>query len=257
MGNIVVFDTETTSLEKPFCYNVGYVILNEKWEVLKKREFVIEQVWHNLPLFHTAYYANKRPLYISRLRVRDNISMEKFGYVTQRMSHDFSKYEVTAAYAYNSPFDDKVFQFNCDWFKVINPFDNIPILDIRGVVHAFIAETPAFHAFCDEFQRYTESGNYSTTAETLFQYISRDTNFAEDHTALSDAEIEAKILQTCSCAGAIIGQAYEAKRSIARFVIRPFIIKINGKIIHQGMYIKKYIRDDVYSFTTPPSDPQE
>ena len=24
--NIVVFDTETTSVEKPFCYNIGYVI---------------------------------------------------------------------------------------------------------------------------------------------------------------------------------------------------------------------------------------
>ena len=33
--NICVFDTETTSINKPFCYNVGYTIVNsEKWEHL-------------------------------------------------------------------------------------------------------------------------------------------------------------------------------------------------------------------------------
>ena len=52
---ICVFDTETTSLEKPYCYNVGYLILDtESRACLVKREFVIEQIWHNLPLFNTA-----------------------------------------------------------------------------------------------------------------------------------------------------------------------------------------------------------
>lgn len=250
MGNLVIFDTETTSLEKPFCYNVGYVIVTPQWEVLKKREFVIEQIWHNLPLFNTAYYADKRPLYVTRLRVRDNITMEKFGYVTQKMIRDFEKYGVKAAYAYNAPFDDKVFQFNCDWFKVINPFDNVPILDIRGLVHAFIAETADFKTFCENNQRFTESGNYSTTAETLFQYITGEVNFVEAHTALNDSEIEMKILAKCVELGAELGKPYDAKRSIVRAVPRPFVIKINGRIIYKGMYIKKYVRNDTYNFTT-------
>ena len=57
--NIMVFDTETTNLEKPFCYNIGYVIMDtESREVRAKRDFVVEQVWHNPMLFTTAYYAN-------------------------------------------------------------------------------------------------------------------------------------------------------------------------------------------------------
>lgn len=132
---ICVFDTETTSLEKPYCYNVGYLILDtESRACLVKREFVIEQIWHNLPLFNTAYYADKRSIYVGALRARA-IRMEKFGYVTQQMLRDFRNYEVERAFAYNSAFDEKVFNFNCDWFKVINPFETVPISDIRGFVH--------------------------------------------------------------------------------------------------------------------------
>ena len=61
--NIIVFDTETTNLEKPFCYNIGYVIANtETKEVLARKEFVVEQIWHNQELFATSYYATKKPI---------------------------------------------------------------------------------------------------------------------------------------------------------------------------------------------------
>ena len=66
---ICVFDTETTNLEKPFCYNVGYVIYDtDKHEIICKEEFVIEQIWHNAELFSTSYYAEKRPIYVNRMR---------------------------------------------------------------------------------------------------------------------------------------------------------------------------------------------
>jgi hypothetical protein len=78
--NIMVFDTETTNLEKPFCYNIGYVIFDtERREIVAKRDFVVEQVWHNSMLFTTAYYADKREIYVGRMKARKCI-MDKFGY---------------------------------------------------------------------------------------------------------------------------------------------------------------------------------
>ena len=69
--NIVVFDTETTDLKKPFCYNVGYLIADsDSREILLRREFCAEQTWSNLQLFQSAYYADKRPIYINRMRQR-------------------------------------------------------------------------------------------------------------------------------------------------------------------------------------------
>lgn len=231
---ICVFDTETTSLEKPYCYNIGYLILDtESRACLVKREFVIEQIWHNLPLFNTAYYASKRSIYVGALRAR-TIRMEKFGYVTQQMLRDFRNYEVECAFAYNSAFDEKVFNFNCDWFKVINPFETIPISDIRGFVHHFMIDD-TFRAWCEENNAFTESGHYSTTAEALTRYIRSDPSFTEDHTALSDSEIEAEILFTCLDRGADLNGDYQAKRSIERKVTREFTIDLPGeKIIVEG-----------------------
>lgn len=229
--NIVVFDTETTNLEKPFCYNIGYVIFDTDTEkIVLKREFVIEQVWHNPMLFSTAYYANKRELYVTRMKAR-KIIMDKYGYVCQQMIRDFKAYEAIYAYAYNAPFDTRVFSWNCEWFKCNNPFDNIEILDIRGCVHEFIAYNKDFQNFCEQEKRFTESGNYSTTAETLFQFLTGDNGFEEEHTALADSEIELEILRHCIDRGAEIGVAYKTSQSIARKTTKFLTIESKGKKI--------------------------
>lgn len=61
MEYIMIFDTETTSLATPFCYDVGYVIMDtETHSLVEKKHFIVEQNWHNLPLFESAYYKEKR-----------------------------------------------------------------------------------------------------------------------------------------------------------------------------------------------------
>lgn len=230
--NIVVFDTETTSLEKPFCYNIGYCIVNtERWDALCKKEFIVEQIWHNPELFSSAYYANKRPFYVSGMRAK-KIRMMKYGYITQEMIRDFEKYDVEIAFAYNSSFDEKVFNFNCDWFKCIHPFDTIPIVDIRGFVHNFIVDD-TYKAFCERNSFFTDAGNYSTTAETVYKYITSDTNFIESHTALDDSIIESKILKYCVNSGADVTQTYLIFKSIPRNIKKTWQVIRNKKTIFE------------------------
>lgn len=212
--SIVVFDTETTSLDRPFCYNIGYVIVSEKGEELLRRDYVVEQVWHNLPLFLSAYYADKRPLYVDRMKAR-KVVMDKFGYICAQMRRDFKNFSVNSAYAYNSAFDEKVFSFNCDWFKCINPFDEIPVFDIRGYVHNFIVNEE-YKDFCEKNSLFTESGNYSTTAEAVMRYLTGEADFIEEHTALSDSLIESNILFHCIDSGAQLASEYPVLRSITR-----------------------------------------
>lgn len=221
---ICIFDTETTSLDKPFCYNIGYIIADsETQERLVMREFVVEQVWHNLPLFESAYYANKRPFYVQAMRAHA-IKMDKFGYICSQMRRDFKQYGVECAFAYNSSFDEKVFNFNCDWFKCINPFDEIPIKDIRGFVHHFLVNKN-YLKFCDDNEYYTETGNYSTTAETVFRFIQNDVDFDEAHTALNDSIIEMQILFYCMDKGAKLDNDYTAFRSIKRNIEKELHIR--------------------------------
>lgn len=228
--NIMVIDTETVNLEKPFCYNIGYVIANtDTKEVLARKEFVVEQVWHNKELFSTAYYESKRPIYISRMRAKA-IKLDKIGYITQEMAKDIKFYEISQVYAYNSPFDERVFDFNSEWFKIINPLETVEWFDIRGYVHEFLAETEEYQDFCDKHELYTESGNYSTTAETVFRFISQDIEFVEEHTALADSEIELEILFSCvENFGANYGEHYTVKRSIERDIDKQLVIVHNGQ----------------------------
>lgn len=229
--NIIIFDTETTSLEKPFCYNIGYVIYDtEADQVLMTADFVVEQVWHNPMLFTTAYYADKRNDYIKAMRSR-KATMNKYGYICQRMIRDIKMFNVVGAYAYNSSFDERVFDFNCDWFKCNNPFDNIPIYDIRGYAHHFLCTTSQYKEWCEQNEKFTDSGNYSTTAESVYQYISDDIDFIEDHTALSDSIIETEILLATITSGAELGTDYKAFRSINRKIEKTFTVKFNSETI--------------------------
>ena len=229
--NIMIFDTETTSLDKPFCYNVGYVITDvESKTILCKRDFVVEQVWHNPMLFVTAYYADKRNIYIASMRSRKT-KMDKFGYICQTMIRDIKNFNVESAYAFNSAFDEKVFNYNCDWFKCNNPFDNIPIYDIRGYAHHFICDNNYFD-WCERYERFSESGNYSSTAENVYQFISGNYDFVEDHTALSDSEIETEILFSALANGAEIGEDYKAFKSLTRPQKKIVNVKLNNEVVY-------------------------
>ena len=44
--NYIVLDTETTNgFDDPFCYDVGYAVLNESFEVIETRSFVVADVF--------------------------------------------------------------------------------------------------------------------------------------------------------------------------------------------------------------------
>lgn len=237
--NIMVFDTETINLDKPFIYNIGYVIYDtDTAEILVTKDFVVEQVWHNPMLFVTAYYANKKDIYISRMRKRSCI-MDKFGYITQRMYRDIKEYDVQHAFAYNSPFDVRAFDWNCDWFKCINPFDTVQVHDIRGQVHKKFAFTKAYQDFCDEHGLYSDSGNYSTTAETAYKFVTKTIDFVEEHTALADSLIELEILVACVNGGEDWTADYTVYKSIAKTQLREFEVIDNDGVSHKFPYTHK------------------
>ena len=247
----LILDTETTGLQKPFCYDVGYKIIDNDGVELCRKHYIVEQVWHNLPLFESAYYKEKRPLYIQAMRRHEAI-MDKWGYIMRALDRDIRNCEVTDVYAYNSKFDDDVFTFNCDWFKCINPLESLPIYDIWGYSSQFITNTPDYQSFCEKYQMFTDSGNYKGSAESVYSYINDDETFQERHIGIYDVDIETDILLECIELGAQWGHDYKVIKVLPRIASHPYTIKINGQVVYQGKYIKKYVKNDTYNFTERP-----
>lgn len=229
---ICVFDSETTGKLDSFCYNVGYVIMDiDSHKIVYRADRVVEQIWHNLPLFQSAYYAEKRPIYVKAMRARQ-CKMDKFGYICAEMRRVFKQYDVHCAYAYNSSFDENIFNYNCNWYKCINPFDEVQIIDIRPLVINHMVNAD-YKKFCDDNALYTEHSNYSTTAETVYRYITKDTTFQEAHTALADAEIEAEILINAIANGATYGTTEIAPNSIERRVLSHWTVKHSSTKLYE------------------------
>ena len=248
--NVMIFDTETTDLNSPFCYDVGYLIANaETEEILVRRHYIVEQVWHNLPLFESAYYKDKRQQYVSLMRSRQAI-LDKWGYIMRQLSKDIRNYSVAMAYAYNSDFDEKVMNFNNNWFKTINPFETIPIFDIWAMATNFITNRADYQQFCEEHKFFSDTGNYKSSAEVVYRFITNNPDFVEAHMGVFDGDIEAAILFHCvKVLGAEFGKAYKLNKVCKRDVPTPFTIKVNNNILFDGEYKKKYVRNNVYNFT--------
>lgn len=195
--NILVFDTETISLNRPYIYNVGYVIADEKTgKTLVKRDLVIKQVWENKPLLSTAYYSYKKPLYISALRGR-KAKLVHWGEMCRIMCKDIQRYNVLHAYAYNSPFDERAFYFNhCYFMNKRRPLDNVFVHNIMDEVKPILKQDN-YITFCTQNDYLTKTGRPQKTAESMYAYLTNNPNYQEEHTALADSEIELYIHLHC------------------------------------------------------------
>ena len=191
----LVLDTETISLDKPFIYDLGYVITNDKGEIILKKSYVISQVWNNKELFATSYYANKKPLYVERLKSGYSKKVS-WGNAIRYLLNDIKKYNIENVYAYNSRFYSRALNFMCAWYKSKVKM-NIEIQDIMEFIQP-ITNTQEYKDFC-------ETNGYMTNhkkpqpqkkAETLYRYLKNDNEFIEEHTGLEDSLIELEILMT-------------------------------------------------------------
>ena len=190
----LVLDTETINLGKPFVYDLGYTIADADGNVVLRKSYVISQIFNNRELFATSYYAEKLPLYLTRLESGYSKKVG-WGHAMRYLAMDIYKYGVTEIYAYNSKFDTKAIEFMCSWFNIINPLRTTEILDIMDFIKP-ITSTKEYKNFC-EINGYMTKHKYprpQQKAETLYRYIHKDIDFVEEHTGLEDSLIELAIL---------------------------------------------------------------
>lgn len=187
-NNYIVFDTETISLQKPFIYNIGYAVYSPCGDVLVKRNLIVRQIWENKPLFATAYYATKRPLYTAYMKGR-TAQKTTWGNACRIMLKDIKTYGVECACAYNANFDYKAFAFTQNFFhNKTNPLDYVQVVDILPYAQKALLDNQDYR---DSF----EGQKPNCKVQSVYPFLFKQPDYQEEHTALSDSLEEGAILQ--------------------------------------------------------------
>lgn len=218
------------AIAKPLVYDIGWVISDRKGNIIKTENFLVQETFFVPNIFNTAYYKDKRPIYINLIK-ENKIKIANWNDIISVLENDLSIVDI--ATAYNATFDFKKaipfteeYIFNLystnynNWEKkqkrkcldilrgkdlpknknFLNPNckirnTNFIISDLWSIACKKLINTNSYKNYCLENNLYTNSVEYfKTSAEVTFQYISKEYNFIEEHTALSDALIEKDIL---------------------------------------------------------------
>lgn len=220
------------AIAKPLVYDIGWVIVDRQGNVYKRVNYLVQETFFVPNVFNTAYYCDKRPIYIELLN-KSEIFAKSWNDIISELQDDLEMCDLVTAY--NACFDfKKAIPFTeryiyhlyrkdyNDWEKgqyshckkllngakddddknpdFLKPvfklrFKEYPMADLWGIACTKLINIDKYRNYCLEHDLLTASAIYfKTSAETSFQYLMSKYDFIEDHTALSDAEIESQIL---------------------------------------------------------------
>lgn len=236
-------DKQKISLAKPLIYDIGWTVMDDAGEILKKVSYLVQETFFVPNVFNTAYYRDKRPQYMEKLR-NGEISVKLWEDIAKELLADCQHVDFVAAY--NAMFDFvKAIPFTERYFAALysgnynnweygqrkrceeiinNPaasrepagadMENFlfrgysfPMIDLWNVACVQLVNKMAYKTACARFPMVSNSGRYfKTSAEAVFRFLIDDYDFNEAHTALDDALIESKIFY----AAIQLGQPIEA-----------------------------------------------
>lgn len=194
----MVLDVEGNSAVKP--YNVGYVIADNDGKIYVKRSIALPDcIWENLAnAIRYGICADMHKKNVEEILSDFNKPKRKRKYLAigitqfwEMFSHDVTKYKVKELFAYNVTFDNSaLYRLFGERF---NELDLQPKDIISGLLDTRL-KNQRYLDFCCENGYITEKGNFQYKAEYTYQFYTGDTNFIEEHTALSDVLIELELL---------------------------------------------------------------
>lgn len=221
---------QNIAIAKPLVYDIGWTVTDRMGNIVLKRNYLIQETFFVPNVFNTAYYKDKRPIYM-QLLADGAIEVATWEQAIERLQLDLDDCDI--ATAYNACFDyKKAIPFTERYIKALysnhyneweerqrkscrdiangindsenpdylEPFFELrgvryPIVDLWGLACERLINIDKYRNYCLDNGLLSASALYfKTSAETSFQYLMNKHDFIEDHTALSDAEIEAQIL---------------------------------------------------------------
>lgn len=206
----MMLDTETcpidTTEEKVnaknmLVYDIGFCIIDKKGNVYEKGSYIIKDIFVNEPMkMRSAYYYNKLPMYISELASGERIliSLKK---VRKIIHETLEKYNTNIVICHNAYFDYTSLNTTIRFLNKGKYFFDygIEIWDTLKMFYDTIYRQKSYIKFCVENGYLTKhkTPRPQAKAETIYRYLTDNTDFIENHTGLEDTLIEKDIFVNC------------------------------------------------------------
>lgn len=207
----IVLDTEACPIDRNregvdgsnmLAYDFGWTVADREGNIYERRSFANGGILlGEKEKMKSAYYANKLPLYWEMINSKE-MQLTSYNKIFKALQEDIKTYGVKDIYAYNMWFDFKTTNKTAEWLtngKYKRFFVGVEPCDIMKMVQDVVYNTPTYQKFCKEngYMTKHKTPRPQKKAETVYRYITNDTDFMESHTALADATIETVIATYC------------------------------------------------------------
>lgn len=191
----IVLDVEGMSSYKP--YNIGYVVTNKKGEIFAERSYALpNSIWENLENCFAAREMTHKNIQ-EILADYGTGDARKYDYISDvdmitQLEKDVKDFNVKRIWAYNCTFDENA--INRLFNRNGRPLLEIEWCDIWSAILYTKLLCKKYIDFCYDNNFLTDKGNIKTSAEVVYRYLTKNTEFEEEHTGLADVHIERQIL---------------------------------------------------------------
>lgn len=218
------------AIAKPLIYDIGWTICDRAGNIHERKQFLIAETFAVPAVFNTAYYAEKRPIYLDMIRkkettvktwhevmdifIADMLTVDGVGafnsmfdfkkaipftelYINELYSTTYNQWEQIQRRSAARIADGEKNDPNPDFQAEVFHFRGreYPLFDLWGLSTTYLLNNATYKNKCLEHGLLTNSGTFfKTSAESTFKYLCDKYDFVESHTALDDAMIETFIL---------------------------------------------------------------
>jgi len=196
LKKFIVLDTETVGLPpQNVIYDIGWQIVDRYGNVYDSQNYLVREIVTNPKLMMGAYFAKKIFSFYIETIERGEIEILTWAECSDRMRESFNSANVLTAY--NLPFDMGAVKATKKLLGCKTAiFSKAPdLLDLWYFACKDLFPSRLYWDVAEQHGWRSEAGNYRTTAECAYRFITGQFEFVEQHTALDDAVIETDILK--------------------------------------------------------------
>lgn len=197
----IVVDTETTnSIDDPFCYDVGFAVVDVFGNIYEQYSFVVADIFLDKELMTSAYFAEKVPNYWNDIKAGTR-ELKTFRNIKKAFADCVKRNNVKIVLAHNARFDYRSLNLTLRYLtnsrqRFFFPFGT-EIWDTLKMSREVLKNEPSYDEFCYTNEFLTKRMCKRYTAEIIYRFLINNIDFEENHTGLEDVLIEKEIFVYC------------------------------------------------------------